>query len=472
MGMLGVISSTVASLVAGVLSLWLLNRILGKDMFGGYAFAMSIVLLLSIVGTIGLDRVLLLRVAGLSAGDGVLRGKGLALRAGATAAAAAILLAAAMWIGADILSTHPEDQFWLHALAPAVLPFTLVYLAQAWFQANHRVAEAVVLPGLSDLARAALVALVWMTSGGAVAVAVAVTVSAFLPVAVIAGKTLLAGAGAKPKATRRMPRRLRLRDLGHGGYYLVQNLSVRVPRLADVMVVGFVASAAMTADYAVAARLAAMGELGFIALRPTFTPRARRHLLGGDLAAIAHEFRALRLGGLLVALAVAAGFALLGHLLLAAFGPYEEAYGALLVLSAAYVVLAGAGMQTAYLSMTGDLRAAAAVQAATVLCLIAALAGLAPSFGPLGAAFGMLATQILSSILLGVVLKLRTGFISQSLQTAVMLCACVATLVLGALDILPPLGTTGILLALGGLSVLTERHVARDLVALLWRKPA
>ena len=153
-GAVGLLGSKIVGAIAGFGSLWLLTQMLTKEQLGGYAFAMSIAVLGSVVGTIGLNRALLLRISQLRQRS-VLMGSGLALRTGLAAIFAGCVLTAVI-ILVVVPLPHLNDigaQEWLPVVS-FVVPFAVAgVLASVWFQANHRVFEATVANGLPDLFR-------------------------------------------------------------------------------------------------------------------------------------------------------------------------------------------------------------------------------------------------------------------------------------------------------------------------------
>ena len=463
-GISAVAASTVASAAAGFASLWFLTQVLSKDLFGAYTFSMSVVMLLAIVGTMGLDRVLLLRVAALPTEAGVLRGSALARRVLAFGGAAALTLAVLLWLFADRVvaaGAPPEAHFWLRALAAAIVPVTLAWLAQAWFQANHRVSEATVLPGLVDLARAVLIGTVFMAGGGAAGVAAAVIAAACLPVAVLAWKSRIARRESEPH-------RIAGEDFRLGVYFVLQNLSNQGLRYFDLVLVGLVTTAVITADYAVAARLAVLCDMGRLALKPTFTPRARRYLGSGASEGLAREYHLLRLGGLVFALAGSAGFVLFGEWLLSIFGPYASCYQPMLVLCAAYVVGAGAGMHSSYLAMSGEVRTSATIRLLSLALFVAALVVLAPRHGALGAAFAMLAAQVMANGVSLAMLRRRTGFVGVPVSAAVVAGLSVLALCSGGLGMVAGAWLAVILIGLASVAAAVEHQTRR--VDLLCRR--
>jgi O-antigen/teichoic acid export membrane protein len=456
-----VLNSALAAM-SGLAALWFLTRMLTKEMFGAYSVAMSAVFLAAILATMGLERAMLLRIAGLGGPPGVLRGTGLLVRAGVAVAVMACLIAALLTAGAGPLvqaGAMTDLALWLPALAVAVVPLALTGLAQGWFQANHQAPAAVILPGLSDIARAGFIGLAYALAGGVAGVKLAVVAGSMLPLAV-------AAVWAMRAPRRRAPRRLLRGDFRNGAFFMLQNLTVTGMRYVDLLVLGLLASGSVTADYAVAARLAAATDLGRSALKPTFTPRVRRHLRNGDPGRLAREYHALRLGGLAFSLLAAAAFAAAGKPLLGLFGPFESAYGPLLLLVAVHVMSAGTGMHSSYLSMSGEVVWSAAIRMGSLVALVLLILALAPAYGALGAAFAMFAVQAGVNLLSVLLLWRIRRFVAVPLIPAVLLTAAVVLLVAGAMGgVAPPLVGAG-LMVLAAMSVLAERSARRDLIQL------
>jgi O-antigen/teichoic acid export membrane protein len=393
LGAAAVAASHAAGLVAGLASLWLLARILTKEMFGGYAFGVAVVSLLAAIATLGLDRTLLLRIAGMADRPGRLRGAGLALRAVTLGGAVGCLIAVALALSADglvALGAVPEASFWLPALSLAIAPMAATMMLQAWYQANHRVPVSAAIPGLADLLRALAFVFVLLLGLGAAGVA-----GAFLLAGAAPALLLVWMAWGR---SQRLPRRLGLGDVAKGLQFLTLRLATQGMQQVDLVMMGLLASGAATADYAVAARLAIFADYARGALKPSFSPRARRHFALGDHAAALREFDTARNLALAGALLASGGFVLLGPLVLAFFGPFSGAYPPLLILAAAYVVNAGFGMHAAWLAMLGEVGWSAALRAVGLVLFVALAAMLVPRWGAEGVALAAFAVHCLMNV--------------------------------------------------------------------------
>lgn len=458
-GAAGVAGSTLASGVAGFVSLWLLTRILSVEAFGGYAFAMAILALASVLATLGLDRSLLLRIASLDSPSGRLRGGGLALRVLAAGTAAAGAVAVALWFGAAPLvrmGMMPEAQFWLRALGIAAVPLTAAMVLQAWYQANHRIAFAAAMPGIGDLARCLLFAVVLALGLGEPGVAAAVTLAAAVPAGLLAWR-------ARGRTTR-APRRLSGDDFAKGWQFLTLRLAQQGTRQVDLVMMGLLATGAATAEYAIAARIAALADQGRLSLKPTFTPRVRKWIVAGDREAALREFVRTRDASFAAAVAVAAGFTLLGAPVLSLFGPFGGAYPMLLLVALSFVVNAGFGMHASYLSMHGEVGWSAALRLAGLGLLVLLDLVLIPPLGAVGAALAAAASQLIVNAASAALAWRLTGLAALDAAQGVALGAASLALGAAAFGWIAPLPASAVLGAVFLFAAFRSRDVLSELI--------
>ena len=432
-GASGVFGASVASAAAGFASLWLLTRILSVESFGGYAFAMAVLVLASVLATLGLDRSLLLRVAAIDPSGGRLRGAGLARRTLAVSMAAALVSAGALRLGAGAMvdmGMVPEARFWLQTIGIAAVPLAGTMVLQTWYQANHRVALATVMPGVADLSRCLLFAAVLLLGLGAAGVAASVTLAAAVPFVL-----LVWWASGR---TEERPRRLRYSDLVKGWQFLTLRLAQEGTRHVDLVMLGFLATGTATAEFAVAARIAALADQGRLALSPTFTPRVRRWIAAGDRPAALREFARTRDLAFAAALGAAAAFVLLGDPVLSLFGPFAGAYPVLVLVSLAFVLNAGFGMHAPYLAMHGEVGWSAALRFAGLGLHVALSLALIPPFGAVGAALAAVVSQLTLNVAGAGLAKWLTGLKALDGAQALLLCAAAATMGAAAPGLIAP----------------------------------
>lgn len=451
-GAAGVTLAMAASAVAGFLSLWFLTQILPKAVFGGYTFVMAVLALLSGIATLGLDRSLLLIVARQPVWRGKLHGASLIRRVivitGLLACGLAVALASmAGWL-VDV-GMVPEAEYWCRGLAIALVPMTAAKVLQAWFQANHRVATASLMPSLTDVTRAMMLGLVLAVGLGADGVALAVCVAALSPVVVLI--FLANGRGQE------ISDRLRLAEFLKGLQFLTMRLANQGMQQIDLIIIGLLVSGSATADYAVAARLAVLAGYGSQAIAPTFTPRVRALIAAGEDEAVRAEFIQTRNGAFSVTLMAVTAILLIGQPVLGLFGDFSGAWPLLLTLATGFVIKAGCGMHATLLAMHGEVGWSAVFRVIGLTCLILLAIVLVPIYGPIGAAISVVIVKAAMNAA-GLWLTYRlVGFAAFSWMQALVIAAIVLALWLVAADLLTPLPVAAMIAAIALLIVRRSR---------------
>ena len=445
--------STLVSAASGFVSLYFLTRILTKEELGGYAFAFSAVSLLAFVAAWGFERNLMLRIARLAPDPKDLRGRGLVLRAVGVSTLIALVLIVGLYLAAPTvvaLGAIPEAELWLVLLVIALVPMAASAQMQAWFRANSRIVTASLTNGAVNLFRALLLAGVFLAGGGVGSVAAAVILSTLAPVLIIG----FLGRHARD----RPPSNLRLRDAWTGAVMVVQKISNYGLRLVDVILVGFLASGVATAEYAVAARLALFCGMGSEAMQPTFAPRGRRYFATGDLASAAREYHIARAAGFLVSLGVAILLVLLGPRLLEFFGDFDAAFGPLLVLSAGYIVTAGAGFHFSYLQMQGEIWGTTVLRLSGLVVMVALAFLLIPTLAALGGALALTGAIVYLNASSLYYMYRRTGFPGLTRASAALTMLAAILLTAGGLGYVAPVPLAAALTAVGLAAFVIDDH--------------
>lgn len=404
-GALAAVFSFAASGIAGFVSLYFLVQILTKEDFGAYSFAVNVMILGALLATIGLDRALLLRLAPFPSPNGFLVGRSVFWRTCRTSSFGAALIGIVIWgITAAPAGWVTKDlgDWWILVLVPSLIPMALLALARAWFQANHRTGLAAAMPGVADASRAAMIGMVFVLGLGKVGIAVAFCLSAVLPLAILWARARGQSEAAPAELTRS--------DVKRGLVFSGQRIADVGLYLIDIIVIGLVATDAVTAEYAIAARLAAMTDLGRLAMIATFTPRARLHHHANNTTALLREYRKARLASCAVACCVSIVLMLFGHPVLVFLGDFSDSFGPMLVLASGYLFSAACGLHASYLAMTGEVRASALIRGVGLVCAILGLTILTPHFGSMGAAIVITATMFGINAMSMLLLSRRTGF--------------------------------------------------------------
>lgn len=458
-GASSVLLTRVFSLVASALALWLLSGMLSAAQFAGYTAAMSAVLLLGLGAGFGIERALLMAIAGREADGAALLGarmmRRIALVVVATGCAIG-LAAVAVWSVWPALSADVPVAEWLARLWPIVPASALTLALVTWYQANHIFGLPQMLWGLADVTRCAGFAAVFALGLGAPWVAVSALVAAALPIAVL---TWTARGLTDPE-----PRELRLRDVRDGLQFFVIRFSAMAFIHLDVLVLSLFAPGPVVAQYVIASRLAAVLETGHQVFTPAYAARTRRHLDADDPSAALREYGIARTLGFFLTLPVIALFFATGPHLLALFGEFGTAFSPFAALLAGHLLNVGFGNHAIHLSMTRDLPFAAANRAFGLVLFLVLLLAMTPDNLGMGAATAFFVALAVYNWIGVALMKLRQGvWIAGAVPMAVTWGAA-AAIWLAALD--PARALLAALLVVGcavGLLVVEWRLVTRVL---------
>ncbi|MEO0426953.1 MAG: oligosaccharide flippase family protein [Pseudomonadota bacterium] len=387
--------------IASAVTLILLTQILEKEALGSYAVAIALLLPLAVLGTLGLDRALLLRIPPIAQHEAKLKGTGLAVQTFGLALLGGSAAGLIAWSAGPLFLPATEHAgAWMAAVALAVPLASIALLTRAWLEANDLSAPANAMPGITDCSRALMFAAVGALGLDVLGISAVIILSTALSLAV---PVLL----ASRRPLVRSPRHLRREDMTAGMQHMAMRLCIVASRMVDLLIVGVLLAPAATADYAIASRLSSFLDLAQNAFVPTFRPRARRYLRNGRPDLAESEFRVTQVAALLFTLGALAGLLLFGRWGLLLLGDFEGAFAPLVIMGAGYVVRCGAGDHMSYLIMRGDVGWPLALQLGNLGLTIVLCSALAMAWGVEGAAAGASLAAALTSILGAVVAEHR-----------------------------------------------------------------
>jgi O-antigen/teichoic acid export membrane protein len=281
----------------------------------------------------------------------------------------------------------PSLVVWLQQLAPFLVFTTLLIVATGALEGRSRIAESIfwgeVAPNAVRIVLLPLVAVLKLPDTW---VAHVLTLSVLLPWLWLA---------------RRMWNR-KVRgwlvwsgwDYSYCGKFVVATLFANQLGAADIVIASVLFSSTTVADYAVAARLAALFTFFELALLKRFAPRAGRLLQVGDHAALHREFemcRRLTIG--CVALTVA-GVLLMAPVLLPLLGNYTGARTLLVWLAIPSFIVSFYAVSDRLLIIAGQANVALVVTASSFLVLVACPFALAPWLGPVAIPAAMIVSVL------------------------------------------------------------------------------
>jgi O-antigen/teichoic acid export membrane protein len=341
--------ATVVSKASGFASVWLLNRILVKGAYGNYEFAFTVVSLLLLLGSGGLNHAVMYRLSRLDAPPEELDGHDFAGAALGWSLIVSVLFAGGVFVGApyiEVLAGNEDLAFWVSLLA-FLMPIGVAReVYKSWFKARQRIPEAIMMgkmfPALGKVGFLTVAWVVWETPQGVVA---AILLSELVPLVIWYGRS--------PVNPLNLWGELSSWDVWYSLKLAVTRGLSKTVKRADILMIGLLATAEATAEYVVAAKIALLLVVVHNILNNVLRPRIGQFLGQGSWEKIVQEYDQSRTVALVFALLGACFLILFGEHILNVFGEYSAAYPALVVLTAGYVLTSSFGMCGAYLSIAG-----------------------------------------------------------------------------------------------------------------------
>jgi len=314
----------------------------------------------------------------------------------------------------------PSLAIWLRELAPFLLFTTLLIITTGALEGRSRVAESIFWGEVAPNAvRIVLLPLVFVLKLPDVFVAHVLTLSVLLPWLLLARRMCDRGVKGWQPWSRW--------DYNYSGKFVVASLFANQLGAADIVVASFLFSSVQVADYAVAARLAALFTFFELALLKRFAPRAGQLLAINDQLGLHREFdtcRRLAIG--CVAMTVG-GVLLLAPVLLPLLGNYMSARSLLIWLAIPSFVASFYATSDRLLIIAGQANVALIVTASSFATLIACPFAIAPWLGPAAIPTAM----ILSAALFNPIVAVRARHLVRVhtfawRDAALMICGCTA----------------------------------------------
>jgi O-antigen/teichoic acid export membrane protein len=383
--------ATIVSKASGFASIWLLNRILVKGAYGNYEFAFTIVSLLLLMGSGGLNHAVMYRLSRLDAPPEELDGHDFAGAALGWSLIVSCLFAGIVFVGApyvEALAGNEDLAFWVSLLSFLIPIGVARGVYQSWFKARQRIPEAVVMgtmfPAMGKVVFLGGVWVLWPTPQGVVA---AILLSELLP--------LMVWYGRAPINPLNLWGELASWDVRYSLKLAVtRGLSMTVKR-ADILMIGLLAAAEVTAEYVVAAKIALLLVVAHNILNTILRPRIGQFLGQNNWTAILKEYDQSRTVALTFALLGASVLVLFGEPILELFGKYETAYPVLVILTAGHILTTSFGMCGGYLNIAGYAGWTLVTTISLLLINILLNYALIPAYGAVGASVATLSSYVL-----------------------------------------------------------------------------
>jgi O-antigen/teichoic acid export membrane protein len=313
-------------------------------------------------------------------------------------------LAAAAVAGAGFLAAEPIANvldkpglaIWFQQLAPFAIFSTLLILSNGALEGRSRISQSILLGEVvPNAVRIVLLpAIAWLSLPEAY-IAHALTISVLVPWLLSAKRLWDRSVGGFRAWTAW--------DYNYCGKFLAATLFANQLGAIDILVAGVLFSSEVVADYAVAARIAALFGFFQLAMLKRFAPRAGRLIETGDLGALRHEVELCRRLLIGCGAFTISGLLLCAPFLLPLFGNYGSARTFLIWLAIPTFVQSFYDTSDRLLTMAGQANITLVLTASSFFILTVTPFVTAPWIGPAA----IPAAMILSALLLNPIAAAR-----------------------------------------------------------------
>src|SRR5262245_31535801 len=282
----------------------------------------------------------------------------------------------------------PDLAVWFRELAPFAVFSTLLILSTGALEGRSRISSSIVLGEVAPNAvRIVLLpAIAWLGLPDSY-VAHAFTISVLVPW-LIAGHRLW---------DRSVPglRQWTAWDYNYCGKFVAATLFANQLGAVDILIAGVLFPSQVVADYAIAARLAALFGFFQLAMLKRFAPRAARLIETGDLAGLRHEVELCRRLLIGCGALTISGLLLVAPFLLPLFGNYASAQTFLIWLAIPTFMQSFYEASDRLLIMAGQANVALLLTASSFVVLTTAPFATAPWLGPTAIPAAMIVSALL-----------------------------------------------------------------------------
>lgn len=363
-------------LASQLIVLIILNRMLSKDSFGDMMIAFGFYRLMAMAFGIGTSLVMIYHVSrhpnDRTAEIRLHRYSAtLCVVAGALVALAGIVLAGPI---AHAL-VKPGLEAWFRELAPFGIFTALLVTSTGALEGRSRIAESIALgEAAPNAVRMVLLPAVALSGLPNAYIAHAMTVSVLLPWLWSARALWDHSVGGWQRWT--------FWDLSFCGKSVATTLFANQLGAVDILVAGMLFSSETVADYAIAARIAALYPFFQVALLKRFSPRAGHMIETKDLAALRQEFALCHKLIVGCSALTVAGILCVGPFLLPLFGHYASALSILVWLAIPAFVASLYATSDRLLIIAGHANVPLAITVANFTMLVTVPFVTAPLLGP------------------------------------------------------------------------------------------
>lgn len=416
--------------------IYFLNALLGKDIYGDFIFAVTVTLTVAIIFTNPFRSFILFRSAKteISVSQAINLARSVFSVSLLTGFLAAIFIMAILFLGLDI--KKPDLILWMGLLV-WIIPMEIGRNSlAAHFQSQQNIRAMVIFNTiLPHMLRMAGLVVIWFcTAQHPIYIVLVFWGASGLPLFIMAFYNRLYPLWPVHVFSKK--------DVIYITHMIGTQVVQQGSRIIDLLIVGVFMLSAVTAEYAVALKFAAVLLIGKQMTEHLLTPR----ISGTDIQSVRREYDTARDFGIFVSMAGIVVFALIGHYIIPIFGDYGTmTLQIFFLLAAANLCRTATGCSGEYLAMKGYSAWVFCISLTAVIIAILTAILLMPELGIFGAAIAAIAAALVSNIGACYGCWKTDGFICLPLRTAFIVIIMFLLCILKSFAILPDIYTLGMM---------------------------
>ena len=381
--------------LAAFASLYLLNQIISPQEYGSFVLAEAVIAIVIPMASLGLPVLVLFRVSSSADFEQLQKGRKIAGTALCIILVLASGAACLLWIVAESVAgilNNPSAAFWLKALA-IIVPLTAVSdLHFHWYQATKRLFQAIIiLEVVRPITWVVGLLILWIFFPQKVLIAWVLALSI--------GVVLIYFIWKEGLLKYVSFQSLRMDDFKYSGYVVGSMFVFMAMFKLDILMVSYFLGELSTAHYNIALQFALIVTAGREILGRIFEPRVSSYIARQDLGGLRKEYYSIANVTTVLSLLMAVVLVVVSPYFLRLIGPYEKAFGVLLVLAGGRLIASSMGTVEPLLKMTGHSKVIFLNSTATLLINAVGNYLLIPVYGIMGAGIATAGAYVIRNIL-------------------------------------------------------------------------
>ena len=385
------------SMLIGFISVSLINRLFGKELYGEMVFFQSVFAYLLILATLGFDKTILYKLSHYNETKSGLAGKSL-VNYFQRYSFALLAVIEFLFIGVWYLFINKDfvnEWFWILLFSLNAFLSVTSGLYSSYFKANKYADTTVKINVVNSIIKLFILFVLYTLDFDSLLYFVFYII---LPTTTSLLQFVWLDHRIKDDSSNiNKPSK---EELSYSIKMMLTKLVYQGVQKIDIVMIGILLSATFVAEYAVASKLSLLARFGFTLISPLFGSRFKYSIESKNCDKMFKEYYYSRFFSVAIGFIFLLFFLLCGEQILSIFGDYKQSYSLLILLSLAF-------LNHTFFAFSGSFLIFKGYASFTLISMIIALFSilvsnyfLIPRFGPIGAACGTFSSLLLLNIIL------------------------------------------------------------------------